>query len=126
MNWILVIVVALATYFDLKSRRIPNWLTYGAIGLSFIKFTEFHLIAIALGIISAIIFGSYVGAGDIKLAVAIAIWSHILAWSQYWIYASFLIGGIAGLIYRRNSLPFAPYMAMGIVIANVARSYGFI
>lgn len=126
MSWILVSTVALATYFDLKSRRIPNWLTYGSIGFSFIKFSEFHFVAIGIGIICAIIFGRFVGAGDIKLAVAIAIWTHILSWSQDWIYASFLVGGIAGLIYRRKSLPFAPYMAAGLVIANVARSYGFI
>ena len=126
MSWFLIITVALATYFDLKSRRIPNWLTYGAIALSFMELSVFHFVAIAIGIISAIVFGRFVGAGDIKLAVAIAIWSHILGWSQYWIYASFLVGGIAGLIYRRKSLPFAPYMGAGLVVANLARSYGFI
>ena len=126
MAFYIISVVALATYFDLKSRLIPNWLTYSAILTSFIYPSAFHLIAISIGVISAVLFGKYVGAGDIKLAIAIAIWSHILNWSQYWLYLALMIGGIYGLLNRRKSLPFAPFMALGLVLANVARSQGFI
>ena len=126
MTLLIVIVVALATYFDLKYRRIPNWLTYPAILSSFYKYEPIILVFIALGVTIALSFGKYVGSGDIKLGLAIAIWSHILSWSQYWIYASLVIGGLFGAIYRRNRLPFAPFMAAGILIANMARSYGFI
>lgn len=126
MKWFLIAVVALATYFDLKFRKIPNWLTYSAVGLSFIWFSSFHLVIITLGLLVALALGKFIGAGDIKLAVAIAIWAHILNWSQYWIYFSLIIGGLAGLVYQRKSIAFAPYMAAGLALANVARSYGFI
>ena len=126
MEFFIITVVALAAYFDLKSRRIPNWLTYSALAISFIYPSPFHLLAIAIGFISALIFGKYVGAGDIKLAVVISIWSHILNWSQYWLFLALMIGGIYGLCYRRKSLPFAPFMAIGLLVANVARSQGFI
>ena len=101
MAFYIISVVALATYFDLKSRLIPNWLTYSAILTSFIYPSSFHLIAISIGVISAVLFGKYVGAGDIKLAIAIAIWSHILNWSQYWLYLALTIGGIYGLFNRK-------------------------
>ena len=126
MKIFIITVVALATYFDLKSRRIPNWLTYSAILLSILYASSFHLIAIASGVLAALLFGKYVGAGDIKLAVAISIWSHILNWSQYWLFLALVFGGIYGLCYRRKSLPFAPFMAIGLLVANVARSQGFI
>lgn len=126
MEFYIITVVALAAYFDLKSRRIPNWLTYSALAISFIYPSSFHLFAIAIGFISALIFGKYVGAGDIKLAVVISIWSHILNWSQYWLYLALIIGGLYGLFNRKKSLPFAPFMAVGLLFANVARSQGFI
>ena len=126
MEFFIITVVALAAYFDLKSRRIPNWLTYSALAISFICPSPFQVLAIAIGFISALIFGKYVGAGDIKLAVVISIWSHILNWSQYWLYLALIIGGIYGLFNRRKSLPFAPFMAVGLLFANVARSQGFI
>ena len=126
MELFIITVVALAAYFDLKSRRIPNWLTYSALATSFIYPSLFHIIAIAIGFISALIFGKYVGAGDIKLAVAIALWSHILNWSQYWLYLALIIAGIYGLFNRRKSIPFAPFMAVGLLFVNVARSKGFI
>jgi Flp pilus assembly protein protease CpaA len=121
----LVVVVAIATYFDLKKRSIPNWLTYGAIAFSLFWFSNFHILVIALGALSALLFGKYVGAGDIKLAVAISIWSHILNWSQIWLYISLLLGGLFGLANQKKSLPFAPFMAAGVLLANVARSKGF-
>ncbi len=126
MELILVLVVAIATYFDLKKRTIPNWLTYGALAISLLWFSYFHILVLVLGILSALLFGKFVGAGDIKLAVAIAIWSHILNWPQSWLYISLLLGGLFGLANRKKSLPFAPFMAAGVLLANVARSKGFI
>lgn len=125
MEFFLVLIVAIATYFDLKNRTIPNWLTYGAIAVSLFWFSNFHILVIALGALSALVFGKYVGAGDIKLAVAISVWSHILNWSQSWLYISLLLGGLFGLANRKKSLPFAPFMAAGVLLANVARSKGF-
>ncbi len=123
MIWLLILVVAIATYFDLKSRRIPNWLTYPALALTFLNFDKFVATVILTGLLIAIFIGKYIGSGDIKLSMVIATWSHIYGFSQNWILISLIIGGAAGLIYRRKSLPFAPYLAAGVVIANVARDY---
>lgn len=123
MIWILITVVAIATYFDLRFRRIPNWLTYPALAFSLISFDKFIVALLFVGIFSAILFGKYIGSGDIKLSVVIAAWSHIYGFSQNWIFISLIIGGLAGFIYRRKTLPFAPYLAIGVVIANVAQDY---
>ena len=126
MSLFLIIVVAIATYFDLKSRRIPNWLTYPSFVSALFYFDKFFIIATLVALIAAILFGKYIGAGDIKLALVISLWSHILSWSQYWLYFALLLGGIAGLFQRNKRIPFAPYMAAGIVIANVARGMAII
>ena len=126
MIWFLIIVVAIATYFDLKSRRIPNWLTYPSFVIALFYFDKFFIIATLVALIAAILFGKYIGAGDIKLALVISFWSHILSWSQYWLYFALFLGGIAGLFQRNKRIPFAPYMAAGIVIANVARGMAII
>jgi prepilin signal peptidase PulO-like enzyme (type II secretory pathway) len=126
MSFFLISVVALATYFDLKYRRIPNWLTYPTILLALIFFDKVFIPIILLGIITALIFGKYIGSGDIKLSIAIALWSHILSWSQYWIYAALILGALFGVVFRQKRLPFAPFIAAGILIANVARSYSFL
>ena len=122
----LVLVLALASYFDLKTRRIPNWLNYSALGLSFLWFSSFHLLVIALSLLASLLFGKLIGAGDIKLAAVIAIWSHILNWPQMWLYFSLIAGGGFGLVNQKKSVPFAPFMAIGVLVANMARSMGFI
>jgi shikimate dehydrogenase len=54
VKYFLILVVALATYFDLKSRRIPNWLTYSAFAISLIKPSYFHLVVILFSLFAAI------------------------------------------------------------------------
>jgi len=82
MIWLLITVVAVATYFDLKSRRIPNWLTYPALALTFLNFDKFVATVILTGLLIAIFIGKYIGSGDIKLSMVIATWSHIYGFSQ--------------------------------------------
>lgn len=123
MIWVLFTVVAVATYFDLKSHRIPNWLTYPALLLTIFKLDSFILLVLLFALLIAIIFGKFIGSGDIKLSAVIATWSHIYGFAQEWIIYALIAGGVIGLIYRRKSLPFAPYLAIGVVIANVARDY---
>ena len=123
MIWVLITVVAVATYFDLKSHRIPNWLTYPALLFTIFKLDSFILLVLLFALLIAIIFGKFIGSGDIKLSALIAIWSHIYGFAQEWIIYALIAGGVIGLIYRRKSLPFAPYLAIGVVIANVAQDY---
>lgn len=126
MKIVLLIVVAMATYIDLKRNQIPNWTTYPALIFALIYFDYFYIFAILIALIVALIFGKFVGAGDIKMALVLAIWSHILNWSQYWLYVALILGGIFGLIYRAKRLPFAPFMAAGLLIANLAQGRAFI
>lgn len=118
MIWFFILVLLLATFFDVKSRRIPNWLTYPALILALYKFDFFFLSVLAISFITILFFAQYIGAGDIKLAAVIAIWSHILGLSQFWIYISLVLGGAFALIFRKKSLPFAPFMALGVLISN--------
>jgi prepilin signal peptidase PulO-like enzyme (type II secretory pathway) len=39
---------------------------------------------------------------------------------------SLIAGGVFGLFKRDKAIPFAPFMGMGLLIANVARTKGFI
>jgi Flp pilus assembly protein protease CpaA len=126
MNLILLGVVVIAAYFDIRFRKIPNWLTYPAIAISLPFFDKFFLVVLCLALLIALAFSKYIGAGDIKLSIVVALWSHILNLSQYWLYLALIFGGIAGLIYRRKTLPFAPYIALGLLVSNVARGMGFI
>lgn len=126
MKVVLLIAVAIATYIDLRRHQIPNWITYPALIFASIYFDYFYIFAILIALIAALIFGEFVGAGDIKMALVLAIWSHILNWSQYWLYVALILGGIFGLIYRAKRLPFAPFMAAGLLIANLAQGRAII
>jgi Flp pilus assembly protein protease CpaA len=126
MKILLLMTVAIATYIDLKKRQIPNWITYPALIIALPYFDAFFIFAAITSLLVALIFGKFIGAGDIKLALVLAIWSHILNWSQYWLYLAFILGGIFGLIYRAKRLPFAPFMAAGLLIANLAQGRAII
>jgi prepilin signal peptidase PulO-like enzyme (type II secretory pathway) len=126
MKVVLLIAVAIATYIDLKRHQIPNWITYPALTFALLYFDHFYIFAILIAFIAALIFGKFIGAGDIKMALVLAIWSHILNWSQYWLYVALILGGIFGLIYRAKRLPFAPFMAAGLLIANLAQGRAII
>ena len=126
MTWIPIVAVAIATYSDWRFRRIPNWLTYSLIAVSLPWFDFITLLILTSAILAALIFGARIGAGDIKLAAGIGIWSHILSWSQMWIYTGLLLGGVYGIFQRKSRIPFAPFIAAGVLLSNVARANGFI
>ena len=60
MSLFLISTVATATYFDLKSRRIPNWLTYGSTALSLLYFEKIFLAFIVIGIFAGILFNNLI------------------------------------------------------------------
>ena len=125
MKVVLLMLVAMATYIDLKRHQIPNWITYPALILALFYFDYFYILATLIALLISVIFGKFIGAGDVKLALALVIWSHILNRPQSWLYIALLLGGLFGLASRKKSLPFAPFMAAGVLLANVARSKGF-
>jgi prepilin peptidase CpaA len=82
--WPTVIVLAVATFTDLRSRRIPNWLVLPFLPLGVVVSGWFHgwsgvahsLEGAGLGFL---IFGFFywklgMGAGDVKLCAAIGAW----------------------------------------------------
>ena len=110
----------MASYFDLRFRRIPNWLI--ALNLPILFKADLVVVFIMLtAVFMTLIFGKYVGGGDFKLAALIAIYSHILNLSQYWLYIALVMGAIYGLIFHRKTLPFAPFMTLGLISIYVAQ-----
>lgn len=87
MNFIVVSIVALAcvaaAVFDVRTRRIPNWLTFGlaAAGLIAAAIAGWHLFGnsllafVAIFAAGAVVFSMHwLGGGDVKLLAAVAAW----------------------------------------------------
>lgn len=126
LSIVLTILLITASYFDIKEKRIPNRLIIlGILPLLFVP-NIFTIIALSLALISGLLLNRLVGAGDIKLAFLIASYSHLLSWSQFWIYFALVSGGIFALIARKRSIAFAPFMGLGVVIAYLARAQSII
>jgi prepilin peptidase CpaA len=75
-----LLICFIAAVSDIKSYRIPNWLTFGGILCGFAANTLLlengWLVALAGGLLCAIVFGllgavNFVGMGDVKLMVAV-------------------------------------------------------
>jgi prepilin peptidase CpaA len=82
--WPTVAVLGVATFTDLRSRRIPNWLVLPFLAGGFAVsgwLNGWHGIAqslegaaLALGIYGLLFFMGGMGAGDVKLCIAIGAW----------------------------------------------------
>jgi len=82
--WPTVIVLSVATFTDLRSRRIPNWLVLPFLAAGFAASGWFHGwhgivqslegAGLALAIYGFFFFMGGMGAGDVKLCVAIGAW----------------------------------------------------
>jgi len=101
--WPTVIVLSVATYTDLRSRRIPNWLVlpFFAIGVVVSGFHGWHglgqsLSGAGLGLLlyGILFFMGGMGAGDVKLCAAIGAWIGPVQL----IYAVILTGLAGGLM----------------------------
>lgn len=101
---VLVVLVAAAAFFDIRSRRIPNWLTLAGvllgIGLNwFLLETDgLELSLLGFAVASAVYFPMYLlramGAGDVKLMMAVG----TLAGWRIWLVIFILTGIIGGVI----------------------------
>jgi prepilin peptidase CpaA len=106
--WPTVIVLAVATFTDLRSRRIPNWLVLPFLPLGIAVSAWFHgwhgvlqsLEGAGLGVlIYGILYLKFgMGAGDVKLCAAIGAW---IGPSQFLLAAVFntLAGGLGILVW---------------------------
>lgn len=104
---LLLALVFTALYFDLRFRRIPNWLNVAGFALgialnSFLFLWEgFKLATIGFGVAFAIYFVLYalhaVGAGDVKLMAAVGAIVGWVAWVPIF-FIAVIIQAVAGII----------------------------
>jgi len=104
---VLLVLAALAAYWDLRTRRIPNWLTLAGLvsgfGLNGALYGLEGLERAGLGMLTG--FGIYfalhllhaMGAGDVKLMAAVG---SLVGW-RWWFhifFAAVIVGAIAGVV----------------------------
>ena len=129
-------LLAVIAAHDARTRRIPNALVYPGIAAA-VLVALLHPVApwwtfvlsgvvagVALGGIAA--FTGGMGFGDAKLAALIGL---VLGWpaTLVGLFAAFAVGAIggvaliaAGVVRRRDPIPFAPALALGAAIGLVA------
>lgn len=126
----LIVLVVISGAFDLRTRKIPNWLTgsgiLAGVGLQFWAEGIHGLTAAALGIGLAVLvylplyFLRGMGAGDVKLMAGVgavcgpSIWFHVFI-------ATSLLGGIVALILAaaKSRLKTTLFNLAGIISALV-------
>jgi len=125
---IFVAAYAIAFAVDLRSGRVPNWLTYPLLLIALVaRPSELGLAPVgniaaalvAFAVFAAFAFRRWMGMGDAKLAAVVALASGpALATVALWL--AFACGAIVGValvvsrrIARRQPLPFGPFLAIG-------------
>jgi prepilin peptidase CpaA len=135
--WPTIAVLIVATFTDLRSRRIPNWLVLPFMAAGLIVPAWLHgwhglaqsLEGFALG---AVIYGFLsliggMGMGDVKLVAAIGAWIGpeqlaiallliamaggimALGWA--------IAGGFKGEVWKSRKIPYAPAIAIGTMLS---------
>lgn len=125
------LVLIIATIIDIREHKIPNWLTYPFIFSSFIWLSSETLSILILAIALWFLTSKILGAGDIKLAAGIQIWSSQFNWSYEWWFYSLLAALLISILIFLNrakregfkvlhgiKIPMAPFMALGFFYAN--------
>lgn len=140
--------LSLVLYFDLRERRIPNWLTLGMAGVGlplqiWLRGTEglkdsFLGFACGLLILLPLFAFNKFGGGDVKLLAALGI---MRGWAFFW--KALLLGAAAGglfavlhlLLHRelllasyglvtntyrtQRTYPYSPGIALGVLLADL-------
>lgn len=133
-NLILVAVLASAAVIDLKERRVPNWLVLAGALLAICIYAvtdrdylpEALLAAVAAGsllLLAALLYPTGMGMGDVKLAAVMGLYLGGKTVSA--LIVALVVGSLAGLIYlvrhgragRKQTMPFAPCLAVGGAVA---------
>lgn len=145
--WPTLAVLGVATFTDLRSRRIPNWLVlpFLVIGLTVSAWLKgWHGLgqslegaAIGLFIYGLLFWKGGMGAGDVKLSTAIGAWigPHqmifaivltamaggimVLGWALWKGFFKDLLTGAGN--HLRRKVPYAPAIAVGTLISFFAR-----
>ena len=124
-------VLITAAIIDFRKHKIPNWITYPFIASSFIWLNRNTILILIVAIAIWILTSKIIGAGDIKLAAGIQIWSSQFNWSyEWWFYSLFAALLISIVIFSKRAkregfrasfainVPMAPFMALGFFYAN--------
>lgn len=104
---ILAVLAGTAAYYDIRFRRVPNWLTLSGLFLGFgVNLVLFHMDGFALTIEGMLVaftiyFPFYLirgmGAGDVKLMAAIGSLAGPRGWLIIFIYTA-LLGALSGVL----------------------------
>jgi leader peptidase (prepilin peptidase)/N-methyltransferase len=134
----LAVVLVVATARDLKSRKIPNWLTAPAALWALVLGAILHpsglgdqaIAGLAAGgflFIFAVVYPKGLGMGDVKLALVMGLYlsSAVAVAMVLGLVASALAGVVVLAIRgvkegRKVGLPLAPFLAVGGVVAILA------
>lgn len=132
---IFVCLLVVGAGWDIASRRLPNWLTL-SVAVLFIPWAivlgmslhDFLFAALAGGICLALGFGLFqlrvMGAGDVKLIVAMALWIGLTIELMQFILYMGLVGGVlamlfvAARLFAKRDLGELPY-GVAIVLAGL-------
>jgi prepilin peptidase CpaA len=135
--WPTLAVLAVATFTDLRSRRIPNWLVLPFLVAGLVvpawlhgwhgfgqSLEGFGLGAAVFGVLSWI---GGMGMGDVKLVAAIGAWIGpqqllfamvITAMAGGLIaLAVAIVGGFRGDVWKSRKIPYAPAIAIGTLVS---------
>ncbi len=144
--WPTLIVLAVATFTDLRNRRIPNWLVVPFLVVGLVSSAWLHgwhglghsLAGLGLGLLiyGFLFWMGGMGAGDVKLAAAIGAW---IGPNQLFIalVVTAMAGGIMVLIWAlfggflkdmfkgtgdhlKRKMPYAPAIAVGTLVSFFA------
>jgi prepilin peptidase CpaA len=145
--WPTLIVLAVATFTDLRSRRIPNWLVVPFLLAGIVASTwfrgwhglgqSFGGLALGLLIYGFLFWMGGMGAGDVKLAASIGAWIGpyqlffalvvtamaggimVLAWAAFGGFLKDMFKGAGNHLKRK--MPYAPAIAIGTLVSFFAR-----
>jgi prepilin peptidase CpaA len=135
--WPTFVVLAVATFTDLRSRKIPNWLVLPFMVAGFVvpawmhgwhgfwqSLEGFALGALVYGMLS--FFGG-MGMGDVKLVAAIGAWIGprqlliaivlIAMAGGLMALGVAIVGSFKGEVWKSRTIPYAPAIAIGTLIS---------
>jgi Flp pilus assembly protein protease CpaA len=118
----------IASYFDIKNCKIPNELTgFGFIILGTYRFlflrqqvTDIFFIILILAVILIFYMLRLMGGGDVKFISTIII---LMKWEETanWLIISILVQALFFILNRKEKLPFAPALTVGLIITGLGR-----
>lgn len=139
---------AYASYTDLKSRRVPNWLSMGLIvtilalrACSAVYYKSFSDLLLALmwgvgffyaGVV--LFYAGKWGGGDLKLFVAVGVglrvyWVHLLPVQVVFLLVFPLLGACYSLFYsvvlKREEMPFIPVFLASLLLTLLLSGWVF-